>query len=236
MKEKILTVLKSKYSDLGLGDAVLDSFATMLAGRITDEKDIEQQVAELSDVLKVLQSSSDKNRTENQKLKAENAKLKTQLEGASKKEEEKNDEQPGEQNPDKKDNSKDDGMPEWAKRLESKMDSFKEKIEERVNSLQGNFEHEKETNLLEKRTQEVNAIIDSLPEGLRKPYSRLNLQKMSDEDYEALKKEIAEDVESASKELSVKGASFKPPMRGNDGVTQMSKEKADAIAKRLVNR
>lgn len=234
MKEQILTALKSKYSDLGLGDAVLESFATMLAGKITDEKDIEQQVEGISDVLKVFQSASDKNRTENQKLKAENAKLKTQVEGF--KNDEKDEKKTDEQSSDKKDNSKDEEIPSWAKKLEERLNKIQGQLEERVNTLQGSFEHEKEQNLLERRTQEVQAIIGKLPEGLRKPYTRIELQSLSEEDYAALKQEIAEEVSTAVNELSVKGASFKPPMRGNDNGVQMSKEKADAIAKRLVNR
>lgn len=65
MKTKILAALKTKYSNLGLGDKAFDGVAALLVKTVTKEEDIETAVAgsEVEVLLKSIQSSVDAERT-----------------------------------------------------------------------------------------------------------------------------------------------------------------------------
>lgn len=62
MKEKIKVALKQKYSHTGLGDDVMDGVATILAGNVTEETQIDTVVAGCEPLLKVVQGALDKER------------------------------------------------------------------------------------------------------------------------------------------------------------------------------
>lgn len=65
MKNKILAALKTKYSNLGLGEKAFDGVAALLAKTVTNEEEIESTVAggEVEILLKSIQSSVDAERT-----------------------------------------------------------------------------------------------------------------------------------------------------------------------------
>lgn len=71
MKTKILTALKTKYSNLGFNAKALDGVASVLEKTITDETQIDDAVNGVEGLLRVFQSDSDRHRTEYNTLKAQ---------------------------------------------------------------------------------------------------------------------------------------------------------------------
>lgn len=69
MKSKILQEFKTNHSNLGLSDTILEAHADAISKIVTDEKAIPEVVKTFADSLKVVQSESDKLRTEIAKLK-----------------------------------------------------------------------------------------------------------------------------------------------------------------------
>ena len=82
MKEKILAALKTKYSDLGFKQKVLDGLAASLEKSITDESQIEAAVNGLEETLKVFQPDFDRARTEYNTLKSQYDELKAKSEAS----------------------------------------------------------------------------------------------------------------------------------------------------------
>jgi hypothetical protein len=80
MKQKILDALKTRYSNLGLGDKALDGVASFLEKTVTDEANIDTVVAgdNVSAMLKAMQSSFDS-------LRGRNTELQRQLDEISRK-------------------------------------------------------------------------------------------------------------------------------------------------------
>ncbi len=83
MKEKILTVLKTKYSNLGFSSKVLDGIASSIEKSVTDESQIETAVGGIESILKVFQSDFDRARTEYGTLKGQYDELKKKAEASS---------------------------------------------------------------------------------------------------------------------------------------------------------
>lgn len=219
MKEKILEALKTKYSNLGLSKDVLNGYADYLTSSITEEEGIEDGVAKIEGLLKIQQKEYDKIRAI--KKKAEEVKAPIAEEPTDKKEPEKKIEQKTE----KSEKKVVEEIPEWAKILLGKV----EQLEKR------NADYDKATKI-ETRRKDISNIVGKLPTSLKKAYERMNLD-IADDEFETLKTSITEEVGELEKEISQKNAITKPPLAKNsDGSKQMiSKEKANAYAKRLLN-
>lgn len=71
MKEKILSVLKTKYSNLGFSQKAFDGVASFLEKTVSDESQIETAASGVEPLLKVFQAESDRARTEYNALKGE---------------------------------------------------------------------------------------------------------------------------------------------------------------------
>lgn len=76
IEQLLLASLKTKYSNLGLGDKILSGYAASLAKTVKDEKDIETAVAGVEDQLKIYQSILDSHNTKLSGLQKELEELK----------------------------------------------------------------------------------------------------------------------------------------------------------------
>ena len=84
------------------------------------------------------------------------------------------------------------------------------------------------------RKQQLSTIIAKLPEKLRKPYERITLDSLSDEQFNTLVTEVTTEVEGIANDINSKGAVFGRPTAnsgGNQG-NELTKEQQDAIAHR----
>lgn len=75
MKIKILSALKTKYSNLGFNAKALDGVAAVLAQTVTDENQIEDAVNGVEGLLRVFQADNDRQRTEYATLKSQHDEL-----------------------------------------------------------------------------------------------------------------------------------------------------------------
>ena len=115
-------------------------------------------------------------------------------------------------------------VPAWAQAL---IDSNK-KLNDRLDKMDG----ERTTAT---RRQQLSAIIEKLPEKLRKAYERTPVEGLTDEQFNTLVGEITTEVNGIVSEVQAKGAVFgKPTVTGGTGNQggELSKEQQEAIAHR----
>jgi len=216
MKKKILEALKNKYKNLGFGEKAFDGVAAYLEPSIKEEADIETVITGVEGLLKAFQSDTDQIRTARtaaeKKLSDYEAQVK-KLGGAP---------VINKDEPIKGDDDKD--TPAWAKVI---IESNK-KLADKLASMEG----EKVTTT---RKQKLDAIINKLPENMRKPYSRTPVKDISDEEFEALTVEIQKEVDCLATETTSKGAVFGRPattgVQSQGTQKQASKEEVDAVVK-----
>ena len=79
MKAKILTALKTKYSNLGFGDKAFDGVADFISKTVTEETQIETATAGVEPLLKAFQGELDKLRGETTAIKKEKGELETKI-------------------------------------------------------------------------------------------------------------------------------------------------------------
>ena len=293
MKEKIKEAIKKRYSDVGLGDAIIESLADQVSKDVKDESEIENAVTSIGGVLKVFQSTLDNNRSEQKKFLAEKERLekevKTLKDEAEEREKEKAaaeaaaaaaavaevkiDHEPKPEPKPKEEIKKEEEpkqtekkekepiqsekevetpkptvhkeqvieQPEWAKDLAKKFleqsKIFAEQAKQ-LKTLQSQIEQDKAQKIAAKRTAEITEITNQLPESLRVGYKRLgDLSNLTEDEYSSLKDEISTEIGKALTDLSVKGASFKPPQGGDIALSQgepLEKSMIEDIATKLV--
>ncbi|MDD3914984.1 MAG: hypothetical protein PHF76_10095 [Bacteroidales bacterium] len=201
---------------MGFSEKAYDGVAGYLEPSIKEEADIETAIAGVEGLLKVFQGEADSIRTAKSTAEKRLAELEAkvkELGGAPPNKEE------GKKNPD---DTTGDTTPAWAKAI---IDSNKS-LSEKIAALEG----EKTTT---SRKQQLDTIIAQLPEALRKPYSRMPVKDLSNEEFDLLMKDTSEEVDSLVTEIGAKGAVFGKPKTGNNitrqSEKQATKEETDAV-------
>ena len=117
-----------------------------------------------------------------------------------------------------------DDMPAWAKTLiESN-----QQLSERLNRL----DTERTTTA---RRQQLAAITDKLPEALRKPYERMSVDNLKEEEFTQLLSDVTTEVNGIVSGMNAKGAVFGKPAAHNGGGNQggeLTEEQKKAIGTR----
>ena len=113
----------------------------------------------------------------------------------------------------------DGDTPEWAKTLIQQ----NQQLTERLNRLDSD-------RITASRREELNAILEKMPENLRKGYARISVDKLTEEECNQLKTDVTSEVESITKDLGAKGAVFGIPGASgknvNDGKLTEAQTKA----------
>jgi hypothetical protein len=109
--------------------------------------------------------------------------------------------QGNENEPDKKEDGNNNDTPAWAKAI---IESNKT-LSEKLSALEG----EKVT---ASRKQKLDAVIGKLPNNLQKPYGRISLKDMTEDEFNTLITETTEEVEDLSADFAAKGSVLKTPM------------------------
>lgn len=117
-----------------------------------------------------------------------------------------------------------DDMPAWAKTLiESN-----QQLSERLNRL----DTERTTTA---RRQQLATITDKLPEALRKPYERMSVDNLKEEEFTQLLSDVTTEVNGIVSGMNAKGAVFGKPAAHNGGGNQggeLTEEQKKAIGTR----
>lgn len=113
-----------------------------------------------------------------------------------------------------------EAVPAWAQSL---LDSNKTMAQEIAN-----LKAERTTT---SRRQQLSTIISKLPEKLRKPYERMAIDSLTDEQFNTLVGEVTTEVNDLANDINSKGAVFTTPAAHNQGGNngELTKEQIDAI-------
>lgn len=159
MKQKIVSALKTKYSNLGFSDKAFNGVADFLAKTIKEESEIDNAISGVEDLLKTFQGESDKLRSEKKQLED---KVK-ELETSDTSDDEEGDNKPEPSKDKGKDKGKDkktpqsDDVPAWAK----KMVETNTKLLEKVTALEQKELQQTQAQSLTKKLTDKKVDIES---------------------------------------------------------------------------
>lgn len=182
MKNLILNALKAKYE--GVSEAILNRIADKLAKTVTQESDVATLVEGVT-IQQVLESYGDSRATEATQSAVVNYEKKYGIKEGKVV-------TGGE--PPKVNEPTNDETPAWAKAI---LESNKT-LTEKVTRMEGE-------KITIDRKKQLETIVAKLPENLRKPYSRITVEGMTDEDFNSLTTEISTEVEGLTNDLAAKG-------------------------------
>lgn len=207
MKKELLAALKAKFE--GVNESILSRIADKLAKTTTKEEDVATAVSGVT-IQQIIEGYGDSRATEAQQSAVRNYEEKYGLKD-------------GEKLQEPKPKPQEETMPEWAKQLVKENKTLSERL--------GRMDGERIT---AERKQKLSAVFKKLPENLRKPYERMSVDKLSDEEFTTLVGEITAEVEEIASSVKSKGAVFGRPAahQGGDNSQELSKEEQEAIAAR----
>lgn len=222
MYQLILNALKAKFQ--GVSDAVLSRIANKLAKTVTSQEQVATSVEGVT-LQQVIDSYADHRATEAQQTAVQNYESKYGLKDGEKVTPvtvQQQGSQPTGGQPTQLTAGANE-TPEWAKQLIEQNKTLTDRI--------AKMEGQRTT---DNRKQQLSTIIAKLPEKLRKPYERITLDSLSDEQFNTLVTEVTTEVEGIANDINSKGAVFGRPTAnsgGNQG-NELTKEQQDAIAHR----
>jgi hypothetical protein len=216
MKQLILNALKAKYE--GVSENILNRIADKLAKTVTKEDDVQAAVDAVT-FQQVIDGEADRRATEATQNAVTNYEKKHSIRegkpvttGGG---------QGTQTEPDKKDDSNE--TPAWAKAIIESNKALGDKLA----ALEG----EKVTT---SRKQKLDAVIDKLPDNLKKPYSRISLKDMTDDEFSTFITETTSEVEELATDFAAKGAVIKAPMGGGFAKKEPSKEESAAVLSGII--
>ena len=222
MYQLILNALKAKFQ--GVSDAVLSRIANKLAKTVTSQEQVATSVEGVT-LQQVIDSYADHRATEAQQTAVQNYESKYGLKDGEKVTPVTVQQQGGQPTGGQptQPTAGATETPEWAKQLIEQNKALTDRI--------AKMEGQRTT---DSRKQQLSTIIAKLPEQLRKPYERITLDSLSDEQFNTLVTEVTTEVEGIANDINSKGAVFGRPTAnsgGNQG-NELTKEQQDAIAYR----
>ena len=206
MKKELLAALKAKFE--GVNESILSRIADKLA-KTTTKEDVATAVSGVT-IQQIIEGYGDSRATEAQQSAVRNYEEKYGLKD-------------GERVQEPKLKPQEETMPEWAKQLVAENKTLSERL--------GRMDGERIT---AERKQKLSAVFKKLPENLRKPYERMSIDNLSDEEFTTLVGEITAEVDEIASSVKSKGAVFGRPAahQGGDNSQELSKEEQEAIAAR----
>ena len=223
MKKQILEALKAKFQ--GVSEAILNRIADKLAKTVTTAEQVATAVEGVT-IQQVIESYGDSRATEAQQTAVHNYETKYGLKDGVKVDDgggSQGGQQGGVQTVQTQQQGG-DAIPTWAQTL---IDSNKA-LTERLNKM--DVDRTTAT-----RKQQLQTVIEKLPEKLRKAYERTPVDGLTEEQFNTLFSEISSEVEGIVNETHVKGAVFGRPAAQNGGTNQgneLTKEQVEAISHR----
>ena len=215
MKQLILNALKAKFT--GVSDAILDRVATKLAQTVTQTEQV-QTVVDGVTFQQVLESYGDSRATQAQQTAVHNYEQKYGLKDGVKVDDQQRQQQTGaqQQTVEQHGGKPNDDVPAWAKAIIDRMDKMDS---ERITTT---------------RRQQIDKLIEGLPENLKKAYGRTPVDGLTDEEFNALTTEITTEVNGITTEIQQRGAKFGAPsvQGGNHNGNELTDDQIKAIENR----
>lgn len=114
-------------------------------------------------------------------------------------------------------------VPAWAQALIDSNKTLSERLAQ--------YETERTTTT---RKSQLSAIIAKLPEKLRKPYERIPLDSLKDEEFNSLLADVTTEVDGINADMRQNGAIFTPPASAQQGSgTKATDAEVDAVVAKL---
>lgn len=220
MKQLILNALKTKFA--GVSEQILDRVATKLVQTVTTAEQVQTAVDGVT-FQQVLESYGDSRATQATQTAVHNYETKYGLKDGAKVQTEQ--QTPPETPPTPPTGGGTDNA--VAQALAQLLEQNK-KLNERLDRMDAD-------RTTATRKQQISALIEKLPENLRKAYSRTPVDGMTDEQFQTLVGEITTEVGDITSSINQKGAVFGKPAAQNGGSTgteQLTKEQEAAISQR----
>jgi hypothetical protein len=208
MKQKILEALKAKFQ--GVSDTILSRIAEKLAKTVTTEEGVEPAVEGVT-FQQVIESEADRRATDATQTAVTNYEKKHGLKdgqkvetgGATKKDE-----------PDKPDTG---GDKITAESIAAAVAAAIKPLSEEISAL-------KTGKVADERKTKLEAVIGKLPDALKKPYSRMSVKDMTDDEFDTLIADTTAEVDELLADITAKGSVLKVPMGGGKGSKEPSKD------------
>lgn len=214
MHKIALDALKTRFE--GISESVLDRMAKKIAKTATTAEEVKSTVEEVT-IQQIIDAEGDRRATDAQKTAVANYERKHGLKDGKTIE-------PSEPNeptdtPDAKDP---DDMPQWAKAIVE----TNAKLQQQLSAMSS----ERITN---DRKQQLSAVVEQLPEHLQKPYARMKLDGLSDEEFKTTLEDVKTEVGGIVDNLKQSGLVFARPLGGESkGAQELTKAQLEAITHR----
>lgn len=241
MKQKIIDALVTKF---GIDAKMVEGIADKLSKTVTTEEEVTTAVEGVT-FQQVLESYADKRANEASETARKNAirKYESQYglkDGKLIEPEPKPDPKPEPDpapEPPKKTTPPKSNLPEEVAEVLKKLTEANTKLSEQVQSLSGKIAGFEAKDLAAVRRNKLNAAISKLTEKQQKPYTRISLDGMSDEDFDAFLEEVTADASAMAadneKQAKALEAASKRPTVGSIPVSdgKASKTELDEVMK-----
>ena len=218
MYQLILNALKAKFQ--GVSDNVLSRIANKLAKTVTSQEQIATSVEGVT-LKQVIDSYADHRATEATQTAVQNYESKYGLKDGAKV----NVTAPTQGGqPTGQQAGGAVETPEWAKQLLEQNKALTDRL--------AKIEGQRTT---DNRKQQLQTIVAKLPEKFRKPYERITVDSLTDEQFNTLVTEVTPEVDGIANDINSKGAVFGRPTASQGGGNQgneLTKEQQEAIAHR----
>lgn len=214
MKKEILEALTTKFP--GVSTSILDRIATKLAKTATTAEQVKTAVEGVT-IQQVIESYGDSRATEASNTARENA-VKDYETRYGLKDGVKTNTAGGEPTGGATNQTTGgaDEIPAWAQKLFDRLDA------------------QDAARTTETRKQKLNAVIEKLPESMRKAYERIPLDKYTDEEFTTMLGEVTTEVEGIADDTAAQGAVFGKPSAstGAQNKTELTEAQKAAISHR----
>lgn len=220
MYKELLDALRTKFN--GVSDAILSKMATKLAKTASTSEEVATAVEGVT-FQQIIDAEADRRATEASATAVSNYEKKHHLKDGKAIEPQGGGENP-KPNPTPAPSEGGNDVPAWAQSL---IEANKA-LTDRLNSIDAN-------RVTANRQEQLSSIVGKLPENLRKPYSRMDIGSMSEEDFSTLLAEVNTEVEGITTDLTQKGVVIAQPKgSGSEAPTsQATAEEAKAVADML---
>ena len=214
MHKIALDALKTRFE--GISESVLDRMAKKIAKTATTAEEVKSTVEEVT-IQQIIDAEGDRRATDAQKTAVANYERKHGLKDGKTIE-------PSDPNEptEPRDNKDPEDMPQWAKAIVE----TNAKLQQQLATMSS----ERITN---DRKQQLSAVVEQLPEHLQKPYARMKLDGLSDEEFKTTLEDVKTEVGGIVDNLKQSGLVFARPLAGEKKDAQeLSKAQLEAITHR----
>ena len=214
MHKIALDALKTRFE--GISESVLDRMAKKIAKTATTAEEVKSTVEEVT-IQQIIDAEGDRRATDAQKTAVANYERKHGLKDG------KTIEPSAPNEPtDTPDAKVPEDMPQWAKAIVE----TNAKLQQQLSAMSS----ERITN---DRKQQLSAVVEQLPEHLQKPYARMKLDGLSDEEFKTTLEDVKTEVGGIVDNLKQSGLVFARPLAGEKKDAQeLSKAQLEAITHR----